>query len=717
MKKFQEKILTPLIMFGIILAVLIYLYHEANINYAMVSSSSQADIKYMQYTIKNTDEFGWFFENSRTDGGAGELYEHSMGDFVQYLLVLIISIFTDNFDLIYNIVYFLTYFICAGAMYGVARALKLSRPVSAMMGLLFTFLPWHQLRMHHLMSSTFYAAVPVAILVSIWIAEGEIESGKKWRFGKLELDSKYALICFLTLLSSLTDVIWSAFNCYVLAIAIVIAALRNKNIKSVLKNITVLVIEFVGTLMMYLPAFIHYCQDGINSGATAFNRNPTQAEIYGMKILCLFLPRSNHNIQVLADINESYRNHMTGNETAYISLGLIGCLGFVLLVLSLFSGKKEKRNEILSLLNIGVVLIATVAGVGAIVGYVIPQIRTYNRMSVYVAAFSIIYLGNLLDKRWTVIEGKARKVFVTCCICGLLVALYDCTVVYEESDQSEIIAETDSTREFVENIENVMPEGCKIYQIPYAPLPEAGYYDMLDGYLYSDSLIWSFGSRNGTDQDLWQKELQELSVEQLCEQIVTEGYTGLYVDLSYLRTSKYDSNGTFIQDMNLILQEKPIYSADQNLCFYDLRTWAENYLDGKSQEDLDCNRIPTREYTSGFSDEYADEDGKTFRWCDGRGVITIHNRSSVERTVEVSFYADSYADEDNLLTIQANGETEEYTISGNHTENAENLISFSVNLAPGENELNFESSLEPIGKPKGIVEATFYVKDFRIIAE
>lgn len=717
MKIKQAKIFAPLVMFGVILAVLIYLYHDANINYAMVSSSNQADVKYLEYTIKNTDEFGWFFENSRTDGGAGELYEHSMGDFVQYSLVLIISIFTDNFDLIYNIFYFLTYFVCAGVMYGVARALKLSRPVSAMMGLLFTFLPWHQLRMHHLMSSTFYAAVPVAILVSIWIAEGEIESGKKWRLGKIELDSKYALICFLTLLSSITDVIWSAFNCYVLAIAIIIAAFRNKNIKSIIKNIFVLVIEFVGTLMMYLPAFIHYWQVGANSGAAAFNRNPREAEVYGMKIFCLFLPRSNHNIQAFADMNEIYQNHLGVNENAYTSLGLIVCVAFVLLTVSLFFNKKEKRNETLSLLNIGVILIATVGGVGAIVAYMIPQIRTYNRMSIYIAGFSIIYLGTLLDKKWTAIEGRARKIFMTCCICGLLAALYDCTVVYEQSDQSEIIAETDSTRAFVEDIEDVMPEGSKIYQIPYAPLPEAGYYDMLDGYLYSDNLIWSFGSRNGTDHDLWQKELQELSVEQLCEQIVTEGYTGLYVDLSYLRTSKYDSNGTFIQDMNLVLQDKPVYSADQNLCFYDLRTWAESYLDGKSQEDLDCNRIPTREYTSGFSDEYTDGDGKPFRWCDGSGVITIHNRSSVERIVEVSFYADSYADEDNLLTIQANGETEEYTISGDHAENAESLISFSVNLAPGENELIFESSLEPIGKPKGIIEATFYIKDFRIIAE
>lgn len=717
MKRVQAKIFAPLTMIAIVLAVLIYLYHDANINYVMISSDEQADVKYVQYTIKNTREFGWFFENLRTDGGAGELYEHSMGDFAQYLLVCIIGVFTDNFDLIYNMFYFLTYFICALSMYAVARGLTISIPVSAMMGLLFTFLPWHQLRMHHLMSSTFYAAIPIAILVSIWIADGEIESGKKWRLGKVELDSKYVLICFLTLLSSLTDIIWSAFNCYILAIAIVISACRNKNIKSIAKNIFVLVVEFVGTLMMYIPAFVHYCRVGINSGATAFNRNPTQAEIYGIKILCLFLPRSEHRIQALADVNEIYQNHIGTNETAYISLGLIAGVGFVLLVLSLFSDKRVKRGATLSLLNIGTVLIATVGGVGSIVAYMIPQIRTYNRMSIYIAAFSIIYLGILLDEKWRATAGRARKRFAIGCICGLLVALYDCTVVYEESEQEEIIAETDSTRAFVEKVEELMPEGSKIYQIPYAPLPEAGYYDMLNGYLYSDSLIWSFGSRNGTDNDLWQRELQELSPEKLCEQIVTEGYMGLYIDMQYLNTSKYYDSSAFIQDINEIIGEEPIYSVGQTLCFFDLRTWARDYLNKKSQEDLDNNRIPTKEYASGFSDEYTDADGKKFRWCNGNGIITIKNRSSVERRFEISFYVDSYADYDNLLMIQINGEKREHIISGNHMNNAENMISFSVNLLPGENEIVFESSLEPIGKPKGIIDATFYIKEFKILDE
>lgn len=101
----------------------------------------------------------------------------------------------------------------------------------------------------------------------------------------------------------------------------------------------------------------------------------------------------------------------------------------------------------------------------------------------------------------------------------------------------------------------------KIYQIPYVSLPEAGYYD----------------------------------------------------------------SSTFIEYMNQILREEAIYSVDQNICFCDLSAWADNYLNGTSQEEMANNRIPTREYTSGFSDEYVDGDGKKFRWCDGNGVITINN--------------------------------------------------------------------------------------------
>lgn len=67
------KILPFIIMLGLIGVILFGLYHDADIRYALISSKDEADIKYAEYTIKNTCEFGWYFENARTNGGAGRI--------------------------------------------------------------------------------------------------------------------------------------------------------------------------------------------------------------------------------------------------------------------------------------------------------------------------------------------------------------------------------------------------------------------------------------------------------------------------------------------------------------------------------------------------------------------------------------------------------------------------------------------------------------------
>ena len=271
------KILPFIIMLGLIGVILFGLYHDADIRYALISSKDEADIKYAEYTIKNTCEFGWYFENARTNGGAGELYDHSMGDFIQFSIVRLLGCFTDNVDLIYNIMYFATYFLCAVSMYIVARLLQMSRTTSAVMGMLFTFLPWHQLRLHHLFSSVFYVIVPIAVLISIWIADGQVWGEKTVTLGKISINKKYTWICILVIFTSITDVMWSAFNCYVLAIAIFISAFRDQTAKSVFRNIKLLLLEILGTIAMYSPVLIHYIRTGVNTKAAAYTRSADQA--------------------------------------------------------------------------------------------------------------------------------------------------------------------------------------------------------------------------------------------------------------------------------------------------------------------------------------------------------------------------------------------------------------------------------------------------------
>ena len=121
------------------------------------------------------------------------------------------------------------------------------------------------------------------------------------------------------------------------------------------------------------------------------------------------MPRANHRIQKLADISEIYKNHVGENENINISLGIIVSVGFALLLFQLMKRGKEKEISSLAVLNIGTILVGTVGGIGAIVAYLVPQIRTYNRISLYIAAYSIIYLGIISEK----LREKTKR------LCGL----------------------------------------------------------------------------------------------------------------------------------------------------------------------------------------------------------------------------------------------------------------------------------------------------------
>lgn len=66
---------------------------------------------------------------------------------------------------------------------------------------------------------------------------------------------------------------WSAFNCYVLAIAIFISAFRDQTAKSVFRNIKLLLLEILGTIAMYSPVLIHYIRTGVNTKAAAYTRS------------------------------------------------------------------------------------------------------------------------------------------------------------------------------------------------------------------------------------------------------------------------------------------------------------------------------------------------------------------------------------------------------------------------------------------------------------
>src|SRR5690606_17161453 len=129
----------------------------------------------------------------------------------------------------------------------------------------------------------------------------------------------------------------------------------------------------------------------------------------------------------------------------------------------------------LVLLNISAVLLATIGGFGSIFALLIsPQIRAYNRISVYIAFISLFALAVLIDlliKKYN--KSKLHYTAMVGVICILIII-----GILDQTDRSLIPnyqllkEEYLNDREFVGNIESSVPESSIIYQLPYVPFPE-----------------------------------------------------------------------------------------------------------------------------------------------------------------------------------------------------------------------------------------------------
>lgn len=118
--------------------------------------------------------------------------------------------------------------------------------------------------------------------------------------------------------------------------------LRVRSIISIFPGILAVAIVTIGIVANVAPNLADRARHGINTEVA--QRNPSEAELYGLKITQLLLPRVGHRMAPLAELTQKYTTTfplVNENETA--SLGAIGSVGFLALLLALIAPGKEQR--------------------------------------------------------------------------------------------------------------------------------------------------------------------------------------------------------------------------------------------------------------------------------------------------------------------------------------------------------------------------------------
>jgi phosphoglycerol transferase len=451
----------------------------------------------------------------------------------------------------------------------------------------------------HINLSAYYL-IPLVVLVIFWIFEGDLLLNQS-KTGSMDLlkvvlnwKNLFAIIICIGMASS--NIYYAFFSCFFLLVAGICATVSRKKWVPLLNSFILIGVIGLCIFALNIPTLIYYLENGMSSYLTEI-RSPQQSEIYGLKIIQLLLPIQGHRIPLFGYIADRYASTAPlVNENAFSALGIIGSIGFIILLIWIFirlfnkcsishSETLIKLNQI-SALNLATVLLATIGGFGTIFAYLIlQQLRCYNRLSIFIAFFSItavMLLIDLLIKKYS--YSKIIKWIIYGCITAILFfGIFDQTSAtnanwvpnYKNTKEAFLLDER-----FINNIETKFPDDTMIFQLPYAafirPMEatpvKMQVYDHFRAYLHSKTIHWSYGAWTGRDGDLWQKDITNKPMKDMIKGLSLAGFNGIYVD-----SLGYKDNGKeVISAISSILNETPLVSDNKRLYFFDMTRYNLN---------------------------------------------------------------------------------------------------------------------------------------------
>jgi phosphoglycerol transferase len=267
-------------------------------------------------------------------------------------------------------------------------------------------------------------------------------------------------------------------------------------------------------------------------------RNYAGTEMYALKPVEMFIPPAYHAWDWLAFFGHRYLRWSGWRGEAFLPyLGLIGIAGFVWLLFVTVRRIVDRRPLPGQALSVGWILAyASVGGVTNLLAlYLGFQVfRATNRGAIFVSAIVLFFLAGRLSRltagwpAW-VRAGAAALVAGV----GVLEQLPRREVA---SDLKTLAAEVQGDRVFGRRLEQALPRGAKVFQLPVLGFPEVatphrlGDYEHFRPYLASETLQFSYGSAKGRARGRWQQELEARPVPEMVRRLEEYGFGALYIN-------------------------------------------------------------------------------------------------------------------------------------------------------------------------------------------
>jgi phosphoglycerol transferase len=551
---------------------------------------------------KSLIDNGWVWRNPFLGAPFGtQLLDFPFYDNLDLGLMKLIALFTSNYAVILNLFFLATFPLAMTSSLVVLRSFKITYPSAVVVSVLFAFIPYHFQRGEAHLFLSAYFLIPLMTMVVLWIwTGGSLERSQEERTFLLDRRHIVYAVVVCTLVGSAVSY-YTFFGCYFIFVATLISAIRFKSPVRLAWGGGFLLMTVVILVVNTSPNWLYALRHGSNPQVA--QRSPVEAEVYGLKLTHLLLPVNDHRIQFLRNMRQRYNQSTTDGEGQTASLGFVGDVGFLFL-LGWVACSPEKRSSTewfgaLGVLALAAVLLGTVGGLGSLFNFLIyPQIRAYNRISIYIAFFSLFGMAVLLDHLRQSLGGGRRATYLWYAILGLILILgiLDQTNRSFAPDHKGLRNRFRRNQEFIAEIEASVPTGTMIFELPNAKFPEAkpigamGPYDDLRGYLHSRSLRWSGGAMRGRPEALWperngldvgtvkaaadpqgQNKIALQLSPQALDALALAGFGGIYID----RKGFWDLGASITSQLQATLGEVPLESENHRWVFFNLTSFAE----------------------------------------------------------------------------------------------------------------------------------------------
>jgi hypothetical protein len=432
-------------------------------------------------------------------------------------LLGLFTAFSRTFGLFtgFNLGVLLGHLAATAMFYAVARSENCSAIWASIASLAFGLAPYLFAESPHHINCLYVWHVPLFLVVWKWVAtEPGIAIGSR-RFWQA------VGIGFLT---GLQNPYYTYVFCQLVMLGAAAAAWRSRSRTPVLVAGAVVGAAAVAFLLCNLDTISYRMLHGTGGQPVVAQREYRWMDIYGFKLVDLFIPSVTHHSEALAKFGLAHRQaSVLNDEEGCAYLGIVGVVSLLFLVgvtvRALLDGKLS-AVPLAAWQLLWIVLFFNTGGlnstVAAFTGFTL--FRTACRYSIVILAITLLYAAKRLsawqrDVAQRVPPDTLRIGLITAATGLCLLILWDQVPRSPSTEQQSLIArQVAADRDFVGRMEVDLPAKALVFQLPVmdgSPLPGVPTSDHYRPTLYSKHLHFSHGAQQGSEALRWQQSVQQ----------------------------------------------------------------------------------------------------------------------------------------------------------------------------------------------------------------